>query len=268
MAGPSPPPVRNPAGATSAPPYGMFADCGYGDPTFYHQFYDDFDNSLGPAGLWTITAASGSVAQTPGDGGLALFTTGSVSAQFAEIQLPAANVTLPGTTTKKLFFAARFQLSDVLADVAIVGLCNTTATPFTAVADGVYFSKPNGSAVLNLITVVGGTATTWTIPTAFYTLANATNIDVGFMIDRYGTLKVFIGSQLYGYIPQSGTGAVSTVTGQSLLPVLGPALVIGYPNSTTWSQTSANLNPTAALQTQAAAAKTMTLDFIGVSKER
>ena len=67
MAGPnSPKPVRTPAGSTTDAPFGPLADCGMGNPFFYHQFFDDFDAYLttGAAGIWTQTkTGNGSIAR-------------------------------------------------------------------------------------------------------------------------------------------------------------------------------------------------------------
>jgi hypothetical protein len=280
----SPPPIRDQAGATTDWPFGPLADSAYGNPAFYHQFYDDFDNSLGAAGLWTVsTNNGGTVANTPGDGGLALFTTGAVSTNYAAIQLPSANFTLPQGVNvslgKKLFFLARLQASDMTNSALIAGMCNTTATVFTggSITDGIYFTKPSGGTTLNIITASGGVLSTWTIPTSAYALANATNIDLGFYIDYYSNLNVFVASQLYGFIPQSGSGAVIAASGVTVLPNRGRVLQVtgvnwnlgpASPTGAPWTVSAVNLNPTLGIQTSAAAIKTMTADFIGVQKER
>lgn len=271
MTAPSPPPSRIPAGATTAPPYAPLADSGIGDPSFYHLFWDDFDDSLGASGLWTVTNVNGgTVAHTAGDGGLALFTTGVASGNAEQIQLPAASFLLPQGVTagKKLFFMCRLQVSDATNCNLIAGLCDTTTTLFTAITDGAYFYKPSGGTTIQFKTASGGTTLTWALPSAVNQLANATNVDLGFYVDRNQALRVFIGSQLYGYMPQSGTGAVNAVTGVSNLPVLGPQLWVGNPNSTSWTISAANLNVSLGIQTEAAAAKTMTVDFVGAAKER
>lgn len=263
----SQPPVRNPSGATTDPPYGPLAASGYGNPFFYHAFADDFDNALGSStnGLYTISAGgAGTVVHTPGDGGLALFTTAGATNNFEAIQLPAASFTLPQGTTagKKLFYLARLQLSDVTNSAFIAGLCNTTATPFTAIADGLYFNKVSGGTVLNLLSVIGSVTTTIAIPTSAYALVNAVSIDLAFHINRLGDVEAFVGSQLVGWIPQSGTGAVNGA-GVPILPVLGKVT-----RNSGLTLTTANLNITLGVQTGAAVAKTMTADFHCVQKER
>lgn len=271
----TPNPQRLPGGFTSDPPYGPLAASGMGNPFFYHQFEDDFDNSLGATGIWTVTLDGGTAAHTAGDGGLALLTTAATSSDYVSMQLPAADFVLPQGTLagKKFFFLTRLQLSDVTNSALIVGVIDTITTPFSAITDGVYFYKASGGTVLQLKTVISSTASTWTIPASAYSLAANTNIDLAFSIDRLGGLSIFVGSQLVGWIPQSGTG--TEAYGYSQLPVLGRCAYVVGPNQTPtsaqqgpWSITTANLNPTIAVQTSAAAAKTLTADFIGVQKER
>lgn len=253
----SPTPSRLPGGSTTDQVYGPLGDSGFGNPFFYHQFADDFDNALAATGLYTITAAGGSVAHTAGDGGLALFTTGSVANNFAELQLPAASFTLPqgAGAGKKLFWLARMQLSDVTNSVIIAGLCNTTTTPFVSVADGVYFYKPSGGTALSIISRIGSVATATTIPASAYTLTNATNFDLAFYVDGYGNLNAFVSANMVGYVPQSGTGAGTPARGRCL-QVTGLNL------------TTANLTPTLGIQTSGAAAITMSVDFHCTQKER
>lgn len=277
MATPSQVPSRLPAGLTSDPPYGPLADAGCGNPFFYHQFEDDFDNSLGATGLWVVSSNNGgTVADAAGDGGLALFTTGATATNYAAIQLPFANFSLPqgALAGKKLFFLTRLQLSDVVNAPFIAGLVDKTATIFTAITDGVYFNKTS-AGVLNLVTVSGSVALTWAIPAAAYNLVNNTNIDLGFYIDRLQNINVFVGSQLVGWIPQSGTGGVNSA-GVASLPVVGRSLQVvgpGQPVSGNqvgpWTVSAVNLSPTLGVQSgTGGGAKTMTVDFVCAQKER
>lgn len=291
----SQPPARSPSGATTDPPYGPMGQSGMGNPFFYHQFADDFDNLLGPTGAYTVTAAGGSVVHTPGDGGLALFTTGAVAGNFAEIQLPAASFTLPlsgatppasANSSKKLFYITRITLSDVNLSTFIAGLCTTTAAPFGGaggtqnVPDGLFFYKAPGGTVLQLLNVASagfdpagtGFTNTFNIPTSAYNLVNATSIDLAWFIDGNQNLFAFVSSQLVGWIPQSGSGAVNAA-GVSTLPSVGPVLA-NYNFQAQGPQTpirysTANLNMTLGVCNGAtAAAKTLTADFHCGQKER
>lgn len=289
------PPIRNMAGATTDPPWGPLANSGYGNPFFYHSFSDDFDNLLGATGIYTATNTGvGTIAHTPGDGGTALFTTAATANALDSIQLPAASFVLPGTgsappgtstSSKKLFYLCRLQLSDVTLATFIAGLCNTTTTPFTtgvqSITDGLFFYKAPGAAnnlvVLNIASAGNdpagaGFTNTFTIPTTAYALANNTYVDLAYYIDRNQNLFMFVGSQLVGFIPQSGTGAVNAA-GVPTLPVLGPVLA-NYNFNAQGVQTpirfsTANLNITMALSNGVTAAvKTMTVDFHCAQKER
>lgn len=296
----SQPPVRQTSGWTSDPPSGPLADSGMGNPFFYHQFADDFDNALGSTGLYT-DSGTGSVAHTAGDGGLGLFSTLAGASTFAAIQLPAANFTLPGTgatppasstSMKKLFYLCRLQLSDVTLSGFIAGLCATSTTLFTTgvqtVLDGLFFYKAPGSAA-NLSVINVGSAgqspsgsafsNTFVIPTSAYTLVNGVNIDLAMYIDRNQNLSFFVGSQLVGWLPQSGTGPVTaSPANTTILPVLGPAfrnlqVVQGAsPNFNAANPvmfTQQNLSPTLGVSNGVTAAiKTMTADFHCVQKER
>lgn len=287
------PPIRCPSGSTTDPPWGPLSQSGFGNPFFYHQYADDFDNQLGAAGIYTLSG-TGTVVHTPGDGGNALFTTTAVANAFESIQLPAGSFTLPGTgatppgssaSMKKFFYLARLQLSDVTLGTFIAGMCVITAVPFAAgaqsIVDGLFFYKAPGAAnnlvVLNIASAgqspsgVGFT-NTFTIPTTAYALANNVNVDLAFAIDRNQNISVYVGAQLVGWLPQSGTGGVNAA-GVPTLPVLGPVFVNYNFNAqgpqTPVMLTQANLSPTLAVSNGATAAiKTMTVDFHGVQKER
>lgn len=274
---PSQVPQRLPAGSTTDPPYGPWADNGFGNPFFYHQFADDFDNALGSAtnGLYTISAGgAGTVAHTPGDGGLALFTTAGASGNFESIQLPAASFTAPQGVLagKKMFYITRLQLSDVVASAIIAGMVNTSATPFAGLTDGIWFSKASGGTQLVINVAAASSIKSFNVATNTYSLVNATFIDLAWYIDKYGNIQYSVGSQLVGWIPQSGTSAVSA-SGVPLLPVQCPTGKLFSGNQPTtvgsgFTLPTVNLNLTLAVQTGAAAVKTMTADFHGVAKER
>jgi hypothetical protein len=298
----SQPPSRIPGGSSTDPPYGPLADSGFGNPFFYHQFADDFDNLLGPAGAYTVTSPnSGTVVHTAGDGGLALFTTGAAAGNFCYIQLPAASFTLPLTgnnppvtanSSKKLFYLARLQLADFTAATFIAGLCSTSAAPFGGaggtqnVVDGLFFYKAPGGTVLQLLNVASagnspsgsGFTNTFTIPTASYTLTNSVNIDLAFSIDPNQNLRAYVGAQLVGWIPQSGFGSVNSA-GVPILPSLGPVLAnynflsqatgMAGQTATPIMYSTAVLNMSLGVcNGVTASAKTMTADFHCAQKER
>lgn len=254
----SPDPARLPAGSTTDFPYGPLGQSGMGNPAFYHQFFDDFDNQLGATGLYTVSAGgAGTVAHAAGDGGLALFTTAGASGNFESIQLPAASFVLPqgAGAGKKMFYLTRLQLSDVVNSAFLAGVVNISATPFAGLTDGIYFTKASGGTVLNIVSAIASVLTTTPIPLAAYNLTNGVNIDLGWGIDRSGNLNVFCSPNMVGFVPQSGTGATVPTRGR-VLQVQGLSL------------STANLSPILGVQTGATAVKTMTADFHLVQKER
>ena len=258
MADNSQPPVRNPSGNTTDQPFGPFADCGNGNPAFYHQFFDDFDESLGVAGLWVATGG-GTAAHVAGDGGLALLTTLAAASSAETLQLPAASFV--AASPQKMFFETRLQLGTLTTNSWAIGLLNQGATALAGITDGIYFSKVAGTTTINLI-VVKASVVSATIPVpvgAIGTYAAATNFDLAWYLDRHGDVRVYANNQLIGWIPQSGTGSVSPPTAG-----LGPCARATAPVLPT-----ANLNVTISIANgTTAAATTMTVDLICVSKER
>lgn len=255
MAIPSQSPVRYPSGVSFDNKWGPLADFGHPHPFSYHIWKDDFDIL---AAEYTATkTGNGTIAVAAGDGGNLLFTTNSSTpsgTDICSIQLPSASFARPAASVgKKIFFLARLQVASALNAAFNVGLIQTTTTPFT-VTDGVYFFKATGSAAnLKLRATIGSVNTDLTIPTLAYTLANNTSIDLAFAIDRNGTIYAYVGSQLVGWLPAS-----SQPTGQVRGPIgnMVPAI------------TTANLNPTIAVQSGAAASTTMQVDFAMAAKER
>lgn len=241
-------PARFPSGITTDPVWGPLGQFGLLNQFDYHNYWDDFDTSVGISGWYTkTTTGNGTVATTAGNGGLALFTTNSstpASGDVASIQLPVAGFGL--TAGKKAFYFARLKVADVTNAAFLLGLIQTTTTPFT-VTDGIYFLKASGATTLVGRHSASSTATSATIPTAANSLANNTNIDLGIYLDPKGAVNFFVGSDLLN--PYSTIkGPVASVTPATLA--------------------SANLNFTVALQSGTATSKTMTVDFAMAAVER
>lgn len=255
MAVPSQAPARYPNGISTDSPFGPLANFGQPHPFDYHAWADDFDILHGQ--YTQQHTGNGTIAITPGDGGRLLFTTNSstpAGTDIASIQGPGAGFTRSAANAgKKMFFMTRLQVSDAVNAAFLCGLIQTTATPFT-VTDGIYFSKATGSASnLTLKTTIASVTTTLTIPTGAYTLANATDIDLAFYVDRQGTIYAFVGSNLVNIVPNNTVagqvkGAVGNISGASI--------------------TTAALNMTLAVQSGTASSKTMNADFFMAAKER
>lgn len=246
-------PTRFPSGISTDQKWGPLADYGNHNPFTFHEFEDDFDATLGVAGLYTATkTGNGTIAQAAGEGGLLLFTSNAstpAAGDVASVQLPAASFKFG--TNKKMFYLARLKLSSAANNGLLAGLIQTTVTPFTVV-DGLYFLKATGSASnLILRSTVGSANTDLTISTSQYTLADDTFFDLGFQYDGRGTVYAYVGASLVGSPNQPQLSAARGPVG-SFVPVL----------------TTANLNLTMALQSGTASSKTMTADFHMAAKER
>lgn len=251
MAQPSPRPVRFPSGVSTDFPWGPLANFGRPNPADYHVFFDDFDY-LNPALAATKTNA-GTIAVGAASGGTALFTTAPLATDNAVLSLPVATFQI--TLGKKAFFLTRIQLSSATNAGIMVGLLANTTTPFTGVpADGIWVYKSSGATTFALANAASSVLTTMNAPSNF-TVANATYIDIGFYVNRNGVIEVFIGPQLVGWIPQSGTAG--------LYGGRGPVL-----NMTPAAITSALLMPVVAVLSGTAAASTMTVDFMMAATER
>ena len=292
------PPVRNPNGETTDAPFGVFAESGYGNPSFYHQFFDDFDNSLGPTGLWS-GVFSGTGAATPthiaGDGGLVQLAPGSTGAGYSYMQLPQADFLY--TLSYKLFFGARFTLTDsggVASPTVQIGLAQHQAAGTPAITDGIYFQKNTATSYMDLI--VNKTSTpvsvtrangflAWNATTGQFstTLVSGTSYDCGFYIDFHGNIHGFFGTQLFGFLPQSGSGAYNTAANSGNLTVSPPrgAQYVGTTalyaaedpsyNNPLYAQVlypTANLSPMISIVAGDTNSPLLVSDFFIVQKER
>ena len=243
-------PTRFTSGVTQAASWQPLGNIGIPDPFFYATFHDDFLPYQGAK--YTVTASGGSVAQTltNGSGGRILFTSGATSGNFAEIQMEAFGFVY--TAGKKLAYLTRVNLTDITNSAFIGGMISSNTTPFSAVADGVYFYKAAAGTTLQLIAVTGSTV----IGTASVTgaLTAGSDIDLGFYIDSRGNIRGFYGNSLEGWKNQNSA-------------ILGPNIAL-LSTSLTGAITTASLTPTLAIAAGTGAAQTMNSDFLFGAMER
>lgn len=243
-------PVRFTSGFTQDASWQPLGAIGIPNPFFYAAFQDDFLPYQ--SGKYTVTATGGSVAQTTsnGTGGRILFTTGATSGNFAEIQMDGDGFSY--TAGKKFVYLTRIQVADITNTEVIAGLIDSTATPFSAVTDGIYFYKAAAGTSIQLRAVTGSTLVGSATITGALT-AN-TDIDLGFYVDRSGNIKAFYGHNLIGQQSQN------TAT-------LGPDTAIRA-STLTGALTTAALYSTLAVAAGTAAAQTMVSDFLFSAQER
>lgn len=237
-----PTPTRYPSGVTTAAkeePLGMF---GMPDPTKWHIWFDDFDDYA--AAQWVITtteagAGSATEAISNADGGVLLITNDAADDdadffQWSGTDASGVVETFKFVAGKRLFFKARFQVSDATQSDVVIGLQITDTTPL-AVTDGVYFRKDDGDANLDFVVLKDSAGTT---TTAFSTLTSATWTELAFHYDGKSSIEIF----------KDGVK-------------LATSAVTGLPDDE-------ELTVSFGIQNGEAVAKTMSIDYIFVAKER
>ena len=203
-------------------------------PHKYHSYFNDFDTYL--ASDWTITTTEGgsgnaSEALTDGDGGLLLITNDDADNDHDFFQLVKEGFKYE--TGKQLAFNIRFKTSDATQSDA--GLQLTDTTPLD-VTDGIFFLKEDGAATISFIVEKDSTQSTLSLPNS---LADDTFMTLGFVYDpKDQKFHVFQNNVLAGTV-------VSTNAPDD------EELTVSF-----------------GIQNGAAAAKTLTVDYVGAMKER
>jgi len=224
--------TRFPNGLTNVGVDAPFADLKMPAPTLFHTYFEDFDYYV--AGDWTVTETDSGATQAlaDGDGGLLLITNTAADNDLVSLQKKGESFLF--ASGKRLFFEARFKVNDATESDVVIGLQITDITPLD-VTDGVFFIKADGAATVNLLVEKNNTATT---TSSVATMADDTFITLGFYYDGSTQIQYSV----------NGT-------------VLGTSVTTNLPDDEA-------LTVTMALQNGAAAAKTMTVDYVFVAKER
>ena len=224
--------TRFPNGVTNVGEDSPFADLGMPAPTKFHTYYEDFDYYV--AGNWTVTETQAGATQalTDGDGGLLLITNTAADDDLVALQKVGESYRF--ASGKELFFEARFKVSDATQSDVVIGLQITDATPLD-VSDGVFFIKADGSTSVSLLVEKNGTATT---TSSVATMADDTFISLGFYYDGASSIQYSVNGVV------KGTSVTTNLVDDEDLTV------------------------SIALQNGEAVAKTMTVDYVFVAKER
>jgi hypothetical protein len=224
--------TRFPNGVTNVGEDSLFADLTMPAPTKFHTYYEDFDYYV--AGNWTVTETQAGATQalTDGDGGLLLITNTAADNDLVSLQKVGESYRF--ASGKELFFEARLKVSDATESDVVIGLQITDTTPLD-VSDGVFFIKADGSTSVSLLVEKNGTATT---TSSVATMANDTFISLGFYYDGASSIQYFVDGVV------KGTSVTTNLVDDEDLTV------------------------SFAIQNGEAVAKTMTVDYIFVAKER
>ena len=205
-------------------------------PHKYHSYFNDFDTYL--ASDWTITTTedgtgSATEALTDGDGGILLVTNAAGDNDHDFFQLVKEGFKYE--SGKQLAFHVRFKTNDATQSDIVAGLQLTDTTPLD-VTDGIFFLKSDGAATISFIVEKDSTQSTLTLPNS---LADDTFMTLGFIYDpKDQKYHVFQNNVLAGTV-------VSTN-----------------------SPDNEELTLSFGIQNGAAAAKTLSVDYIGAHKER
>lgn len=230
--------TRLPGGVNGSAVGALFTNLKKPDPTEYHEYFEDFDYYN--AANWTVTETDAAATQAlaNGDGGLILLTNSAADNDINQIQKVGQSFTF--TAGKKLFFRAKFQISDATQSDAVVGLqvANVDASDLATVTDGLFFYKADDAATISVY-LRKNTTTGSTSAAAIATVTAATDIVVEAYYDGIDRLYYGVNGTILGYLDASSTYLPDT----SLAPVFE-------------------------IKNGAAAAKTMTADYMYVAKER
>ena len=205
-------------------------------PHKYHQYFNDFDTYL--ASDWTITTTedgtgSASEALADGDGGVLLVTNAAGDNDHDFFQLVKEGFKFE--SGKQIGFHVRFKTNDATQTNIVAGLQLTDTTPLD-VTDGIFFLKSDGAATISFIVEKDSTQSTLTLPNS---LADDTFMTLGFIYDpKDQKFHVFQNNVLAGTVVSTNAPDDEELT-----------LSFGIQNG-------------------AAAAKTLSVDYVGAYKER
>lgn len=184
-------PTRFPSGVQVWGGQAALAEMGLPDQTKYVHFWEDFINAgdfvAATPTSWTRTLiGTGTVAVANLDGGMVLFTNSAADNDAISVQ--QKNTSFVFTQGRKMFFKARFKLSDVTESDFFMGLSVSDTTPIggvgveeTGVADGVFFLKIDGSPLLRAF--VRTTSVTQFSNLNLFTLTADTFTDIAWFYD-------------------------------------------------------------------------------------
>ncbi len=220
-------------GHTNVGETALFAEMRQSDPTIYHAYPQDFDTYV--AADWVVTA-TGSTTQalTAGDGGLLLITNSAGATDLCALQKTPAGWTFE--TGKKMFFRCRFKVSDATKSSLVFGIQVIDTTPLD-VNDGAYFLKSAAATAVDFI-VRKDTTTGSTKATHVTDMADDTYIELGWSYDGVNKVAYDVNRVVLGALDVTNSLPDTTCT-------------VSF-----------------AVQNGEAVAKTMTVDFVEMFKER
>lgn len=201
------------------------------DYTLLHQYLNDFDTYT--AAEWVVTEVGvATQALADEDGGVLLVTNAAADDNSSFSQKVGESFLFE--SGKKVWFKTRFKVSDATQSDVVFGLQITDTTPLD-VTDGVFFLKADGAATVDMIVEKNNTATT---TSAITSLVDDTYIELAFFYN-----------------------GVDTITAYADDAIVGRSVVTNLPDDEA-------LTVSFGVQNGEASAKTMSVDYILVVKQR
>ena len=244
-----PSPVRFTAGVNTSVKNTTLSNLPRPDPTRICEYWNDFFEFMSTDTLlWTITkVGTGTTALTDGSFGELLLT--NSAADDDAINVNKVGEFFRPVSGKKMWFKARFKVSDATESDFAIGLAITDTTMITAgggangdgCTDGIFFSKDDGDTDLDFQTQLD-TTTGQNRATAIATVGTS-YMSVGFEYDGKRSINYYVNDV------QKGTLTTDDGAGNSYLPDTDLTIAFNIMNGTN-------------------AAKTMTVDYIYAAIER
>lgn len=229
-------PTHFPNGVNNVFEHYATGEMGFPDPTRVIMWFDDFHSYT--AAQWTVTETQAGATQAVAagaDGGHLVLVNTATDNDVNQVQWAQESFRLQAT--KKTWLRARFKVSDATNSDVLVGLYITDTSPVaSAPTDGFYFLKADDSTAL---TFRVGKDSTYTTSGTVATMANDTFVTVTAYLDPVSrTVK------LYNDDTRVGSVALTNLPDDEDLAV------------------------TIAVQAGDANARTLTIDYLMVVKER
>ena len=237
-------PSRFVHGLNNLPPYHPLANYPLPFQLYNNNQFIDFHTYA--AGDWTVTTTTGSTALAAGNGGLITQTTSNTSSDIQfNLKNPAA---FQITSGQDAWFVWRGRVDTVANSTWQIGLqAGGTAL---APTDGVYFTKAAAATTVSLVLTKASSSTTLSLGSGLV-LADATNVVLMWYYNaRTATVYAYAGTSTDADFFNSITSYYSAEVGQTTLTNLPTAtnLAIGF-----------------GVQTNTAATRALTTDYIGAA---
>jgi hypothetical protein len=226
--------TRLPSGVNTEPTSGIFANFPLPRDSSLIDYFNDFFTYS--AGDWVVTETQAGATQalTAGSGGWLLLTNSATDNDLNALQKTPAMLDL--SATKQTWFSCRFKANDATQSDVVIGMQVVDITPLD-VTDGIYFLKPDDAATINVVCRKDA-STGSTTASGIATLVDDTFIQLDWYYDGAGYLFYAVNGTVSGSLSVASFFPDTSVT-------------VSF-----------------AIQNGAAAAKTLTVDWVGVWQER